>query len=156
MPWLETDPMTERKRLILEWLGGDLTVAELCRRHDISRKTGYKWIDRYQSEGPDGLQDRSHQPHVCPHATPPHVLEEACRICLSRRTLVGAKKGSSPVSVRVSPRHDLAVEVESSATRGKGRPSHPAARHAARAHEAGWGSGSRPGSPTAGRTRPRG
>ena len=37
MPWLETDPVTERKRFIMEWLSGELAVAELCRRHEISR-----------------------------------------------------------------------------------------------------------------------
>lgn len=92
MPWLETDPVIERRRFILEWLDGRFNVAELCRRHDISRKTGYKWIERYRAEGPDRLQDRSHQPHSCPHATPLQVLDEACRIRTSRRTLIGAKK----------------------------------------------------------------
>ena len=41
MPRLETDPVTERKRLIIEWLSGDFTITELCERHDVSRKTGY-------------------------------------------------------------------------------------------------------------------
>ena len=92
MPWLETDPVTERKRFILEWLSSGLSVAELCRRHDISRKTGYKWIARYEVEGPDGLLDRSHQTLDCPHATPDFVLDEACRIRTSRRQLIGAMK----------------------------------------------------------------
>ncbi|NJD17664.1 MAG: helix-turn-helix domain-containing protein, partial [Gemmatimonadetes bacterium] len=43
MPRLETHPVIERKRFILEWLEGVLSIAELCRRHDVSRKTGYKW-----------------------------------------------------------------------------------------------------------------
>ena len=59
MPWLETDPVTERKRFIMEWLSGEFAVSELCRRHEISRKTGYKWIARYEREGPEGLEDRS-------------------------------------------------------------------------------------------------
>jgi len=77
MPWLETDPMTERERFILEAEGGLFSFAELCRRHGISRKTGYKWLERYELEGPDGLADRSHRPHSCPHATHPQVLEAA-------------------------------------------------------------------------------
>jgi transposase InsO family protein len=92
MPGLETEPVKERKKFILEWRSGDFGVAELCRRHGVSRKTGYKWIERYEAEGPDGLLDRSHRPHECPHATPLHVLDEACRIRTSRRTLIGAKK----------------------------------------------------------------
>lgn len=77
MPWLETDPVNERKRFVLEAQGSLFTHSELCRRYGISRKTGYKWLDRYEREGPDGLTDRSHRPHSCPHATDPVVLEAA-------------------------------------------------------------------------------
>ncbi|MBK7600231.1 MAG: helix-turn-helix domain-containing protein [Acidobacteria bacterium] len=34
-------------------------ITELCDRYSISRKTGYKWIDRYLTDGPAGLADRS-------------------------------------------------------------------------------------------------
>jgi len=47
-----------------------LSVSELCRLYNISRKTGYKWIDRYLEEGATGLADRSRLPHHCPHQTP--------------------------------------------------------------------------------------
>ena len=52
MPWLETDPMTERKRFILEAEGGLFSFAELCRRHGISSKTGYKWLGALRARGP--------------------------------------------------------------------------------------------------------
>ena len=54
MPWLETDPVTERKRFVLEAQGGLFSHSELCARHDISRKTGYKWLVRYEVSGPHG------------------------------------------------------------------------------------------------------
>jgi putative transposase len=91
MPWLETDPMTERKRFILEAEGGLFSFAELCRRHGISRKTGYKWLERYELDGPDGLADRSHRPHSCPHATDLQVLEAAFKL-RRRRPSWGAGK----------------------------------------------------------------
>jgi len=134
MPWLETHPVIERKRFILEWLEGGLSVAELCRRHDVSRKTGYKWIERYQAEGPDGLLDRSHQPHFCPHATPDFVLEEARRIRLSRRTLVGAKKVRKrlvtehpdwPVPSRRTLHHHFVVRGLVPKRRRRPSPGHP-------------------------------
>jgi hypothetical protein len=56
MPWLETDPMTERWRFVLEAEGGLFSFAELCRRHGISRKTGYKWLERYDLDRPDGTR----------------------------------------------------------------------------------------------------
>ena len=71
MPWLETDPMNERKRFILEATGKFFSHTELCLRHGVSRKTGYKWLDRYESEGPDGLVDRPHRAHVHPHGAVP-------------------------------------------------------------------------------------
>jgi putative transposase len=84
MPWLETDPMTERKRFILEAEGGLFSFSELCRRHHISRKTGYKWLDRYAADGVDGLVDRSHRPESCPHATEPHIVEAAIQLRKAR------------------------------------------------------------------------
>jgi transposase-like protein len=51
-----------------------LSLAELCDRYGISRKTGYKWILRYREDGPQGLCDRSRRPRSCPHATPADTL----------------------------------------------------------------------------------
>jgi transposase len=52
MPWTETDPMQERKRFISEAKGGLFSFSELCSRYGVSRKTGYKWLGRYELEGP--------------------------------------------------------------------------------------------------------
>jgi len=84
MPWLETDPVIERKRFIVEAQGGLFSHAELCRRHNISRQKGYKWLERYEVEGPEGLLDRSHRPKSCPHATPAYVLEAAFELRRAR------------------------------------------------------------------------
>ena len=42
MPWLETSPMVQRQEFVRLVQCKALTVAELCRRFGISRKTGYK------------------------------------------------------------------------------------------------------------------
>jgi len=57
----------------------------LCLRHGISRKTGYKWLQRYEAEGPDGLTDRSHRPRAHPFSTELHVLEAAFELRRRRR-----------------------------------------------------------------------
>ncbi len=80
MPWLETDPVKERKRFIPEASGGLFSHAELCECHGISHRTGYKWLDRYDAEGPDGLQDRSHRPGSSPLSTEPHVIQAALEL----------------------------------------------------------------------------
>lgn len=68
MSWKETHVMDERMMFIGEWLKGELSLAALCRRYGVSRKTGYKMIGRYLAEGAVGLQDRSRAPHHHPHA----------------------------------------------------------------------------------------
>lgn len=68
MAWKETRVMDERMKFVGEWLSGELSMAELCRCYGVSRKTGYKYIDRYRSEGPAGLEDRSRAPHHHPNA----------------------------------------------------------------------------------------
>jgi transposase-like protein len=38
------------------------SVSEACRQFCISRKTGYQWLNRYETGGLAGLTDRSRQP----------------------------------------------------------------------------------------------
>jgi transposase InsO family protein len=73
MPWKEDLPMDQKTQFISEYLRDSLSFTELCLRYHISRKTGYKWIARYQAEGPAGLADRSRRPHSSPDQTPDAV-----------------------------------------------------------------------------------
>ncbi len=50
--------MDERLKFVAGLLDGE-KMAVLCRRFGISRKTGYKILDRYNSCGAEGLTDRS-------------------------------------------------------------------------------------------------
>lgn len=91
MPWKETSSMHQRSLFIADYTRKLFPLAELCRRFGISRKTAYKWIDRYEAYGPPALVDRSHRPLRCPNATPPDIVElllEARR----RRPRLGPKK----------------------------------------------------------------
>ena len=90
MPWRVTSPMYQRQRFVLDAEHTPASFAELCRRYGISRKTGYKWLDRYTRFGPDSLADRSHRPDGCPHATRPAVIREILQLRKSWRW--GARK----------------------------------------------------------------
>jgi len=68
MPWRETCAMTERMKFVALVQEGEETMAALCRRFGISRKTGYKLLARFVAEGVEGLADRSHAAHHHPHA----------------------------------------------------------------------------------------
>src|SRR6266849_2530277 len=62
MPWRETCQMDERTQFIAWVLAGEDEMTALCREYGISRKTGYKWLGRYRSEGVAGLRERPHAP----------------------------------------------------------------------------------------------
>ena len=64
MPWTETCPMDQRVAFIADWLRGEWTMTELADRYAISRKTAYKWVDRYEVDPEHGLAERSRAPTV--------------------------------------------------------------------------------------------
>jgi len=74
--------MNERMRFVTDWERDLYSMVELCERYGVSRKTGDKWIARYEREGLDGLRERSRAPHHCPHRIAAHV---AAAICAGRR-----------------------------------------------------------------------
>lgn len=75
MPWKETCAMDERKDFIRAVFRREAGISELCRQWGISRKTGYKWLERYEEIGSAGLSDRSHAPQNCPHRLDEAVIE---------------------------------------------------------------------------------
>jgi transposase InsO family protein len=102
--------MDERGLLILEYRRGDMSIAELCRRYGVSRKTGYKWIERYETEGLAGLKDRSHAPICCPHRLDASVKERVLAVRSAHPTW-GPKKVRAWLVDRAPRRHWPAVST---------------------------------------------
>lgn len=75
MPWKEVS-MTALRKEFVHLVTTDGNISELCRRFNISRKTGYKWLSRYVSEGESGLLSRSRRPDRIPKKVS-HQVEEA-------------------------------------------------------------------------------
>lgn len=95
MPWRTASVETARARFVVEAEISDLSHAELCRGHSISRPTGYKWLQRYEAEELEGLKDRSHRPGTCPHATSDFVVQRVLELRKHRshqRDVWGARK----------------------------------------------------------------
>ena len=92
MPWSQTTPMDQRTQFIADHLRGTRSVTELCDEYGITRKTGYKWIERYMRRGPAGLEDRSRRPRVSPNATDPGGRRRDCSTLRRRHPSWGAKK----------------------------------------------------------------
>ena len=75
MPWRETSPMEERLEFVREFATELFTMTELAAQYGISRKTAYKWLERYEHAGAAGLCDQSRRPHRRPQATDPDVVD---------------------------------------------------------------------------------
>lgn len=60
--------MDERIKLIGDYQTGDYGVSELAMEYGISRKTAYKWINRYEVGGWKALADESRAPRHHPNA----------------------------------------------------------------------------------------
>jgi transposase-like protein len=69
MPWKLETPMSQRKEFVSLAQTDGANVARLCRRFEVSRKIGYKWLARYREAGESGLADRSRRPHHSPRET---------------------------------------------------------------------------------------
>jgi len=73
MPWKEVKTMDLRREFVRLAESGSLDMTTLCQRYGVSRKTGYKWLGRYDLEGDQGLLDRSRRPHHQPRRSPDSV-----------------------------------------------------------------------------------
>jgi transposase InsO family protein len=91
MPWRRTILEDQRIQFIVDALYGESTITELCQSFGISRKTGYKWLDRYDELGVVGLVDRSRAPHHHPNAVSSEIAARLVAIRQKHPTW-GARK----------------------------------------------------------------
>jgi len=76
MPWKETCTMDQKIKMVGDWLSEEYTITQLSKMYEVSRKTIYKWIWRYEREGPPGLEKLSRAPRSHPNATPLEITRE--------------------------------------------------------------------------------
>jgi putative transposase len=92
MPWKEVKPMDEKVLFIADCLRGYETITALCQRYGISRKTGYKWLERYRHDGMSGLSEQSRTPKHSPQLTPYPIQQVIIELRTGRRITPGPKK----------------------------------------------------------------
>jgi transposase InsO family protein len=145
MPWKESVLVEERLRFIDEWKTEDWTMAELCRHFGITRKTGYKWLERYETTGVEGLLDQSRAPHRQAHAVPeetegrviavrerhPHWGARKIRVLLERDGQLETIPAVSTIG-SILQAHGLTVKRK---RRPSGRPSEEPLAHATGANK---------------------
>ena len=91
MPWMECDQMCLRREFVGLASVEGANVSALCRRFGISRKTGYKWLGRYRSEGCSGLSERSRRPAQMRSATPALIEQQVLAVRAAHRAWGGRK-----------------------------------------------------------------
>lgn len=70
MPW-ECRTVEDQRREFAQAAMHSGNFSSLCREYGITRRTGRKWVERYQSQQP--LTDRSRRPHTTPTRTPEEI-----------------------------------------------------------------------------------
>ena len=120
MPWREICPMDEKLRFVAAVLSGEPSMTELCASFGVSRKTGYKWLLRYQRHRIEGLHELSRAPHRVPWAIAQHEAQAVLEVRRAHPS-PGAEEaacGAVPAALRTSSGPRPAPSVNRCAARG--------------------------------------
>ena len=135
MPWKESSVIDERMRFVIRLKDGE-SMASLCREFGISRKTGYKILDRYEQCGVEGLSDRARRPHRYANQLPapveaaivaakrekPYWGARKIRERLLRRLASEVKVPACSTIHAILDRHGLVTRASRPRTRAEGTP----------------------------------
>jgi len=127
--------MDERMRFVIRLQDGE-SMASLCRQFGISRKTGYKIVERYEQSGLEGLSDRTRRPFRYANQLPepveaaivaakkekPHWGARKIRERLLRRLPHAVKVPACSTIHAVLDRHGLVTHAARSRPRAHGTP----------------------------------
>jgi len=80
MTWQETNSYNEKRRFIEDWMQREYNFKRLYQRYNISRKTGYKLVNRFMEEGGDAFKEKSRSRHIHPNATSDEVIQVLLRL----------------------------------------------------------------------------
>jgi transposase InsO family protein len=72
--------MEERMRFVMAVERQQESFAAICRSFGVSRRVGYKWLERYDEEGVEGLKERSRAPLHHPQALAERIAEYCIRV----------------------------------------------------------------------------
>lgn len=91
MSWKEVTILSQRQEFITLALQEGTNFSELCRRFNISRKTGYKFLKRFKEEGGTGLKGQSKRPKHSPGKTS-EAIEQLILDFRDKHSAWGGKK----------------------------------------------------------------
>ena len=90
-----------RAELVRRVLKDGQTPKAVATAFGVCCKTVRKWVERFQTEGPEGLQDRSSRPHRLHRPTPEPIVRQIEALRRERRTgqQIAAELGVSSATV---------------------------------------------------------
>ena len=91
MPWKEDTIMSLKETFSQRALAKEKPFSHLCLEYNITRKTGYLWLNRYIKDGLAGLEPHSKRPLTNPNQTSEEVEKIIVNLRLERPTW-GPKK----------------------------------------------------------------
>jgi transposase InsO family protein len=91
MSWKQISSLVRRLDFVKLALKGQQSLSQLCRFFGMSRRTGYKWIARFEQQGRRGLRNRTRRPRRSPRQISLAWLKRICRLRRGHRSW-GAKK----------------------------------------------------------------
>ena len=75
MPWKIIETMDQKIQLIADWQSQYFSITDLCQKYGVSRPTVYKWLNRYEELGIDGLKEQSRAPLHSPNQTKDDIVQ---------------------------------------------------------------------------------
>ena len=75
MPWKITDTMDQKIQLIADWQSQYFSITDLSNKYGVSRPSIYKWVNRYEELGVDGLKEQSRTPLHSPNQTEDDIVQ---------------------------------------------------------------------------------
>jgi transposase len=82
MAWKTMDVQEQRVRFVVEATQKLRPFGALCVAYDISRPTGYLWLQRYREQGVAGIAEQSRKPHHSPRRTGDEVERQVTELRL--------------------------------------------------------------------------
>jgi transposase InsO family protein len=113
MPWKTVIPMDQKIQLIADWQTKNFDITDLSKKYDLSRPTIYKWLNRYEVEGIEGLEEKNRSPKYRPNQTKDAIVELLIAEKLSNR-----KRGPKKIYYQLKERYPE-LELPSVSTIGE-------------------------------------
>ncbi len=80
MPWKASTAMSQRQEFVELALQDGANIRALCRQFGITPRTAYKWLHRYEADGPAGLVEHSRRPQHSPRHSSPVVEAQILQV----------------------------------------------------------------------------